>query len=38
MYSLLTSEELPAVKAVLGLNAQEEVRKMTQESVMDGLH
>ena len=38
MYSLLTSEELPAVKAVLGMNAQEEVRKMTQEGVLEGLH
>jgi hypothetical protein len=38
MYSLLTSEELPAVKAVLGLNTQEEVRKMSQEGVMEGLH
>jgi hypothetical protein len=38
MYSLLTSEEVPAAKEVLGLNAQEEVRKMSQEGVMEGLH
>lgn len=38
IYSLLTSEEHPAIRAVLGLNAQEELRKMTQEGVMEGLH
>jgi len=38
MHRLLTSEETPATKAVLGLNAQEEIRKMSEDGVMEELH
>jgi hypothetical protein len=38
MHRLLTAEETPACKAVLGLNAQEEIRKLSEEGVMEELH
>jgi hypothetical protein len=38
MHRLLTAEETPATKAVLGLNASEEIRKLSEDGVMEELH